>query len=151
MMARNVSVQIESPKEVVRVWSPRTVAWYGVLLGFPGGLAVAIRNWKALRMDHQARVHLLGGVIFSIVLAPILFVLPHSLNRGLGIGLTIGTFFYLKSKFTGDIAHAQLTCDVQQRPWYSALGWAVLGLIAFIFLLGSIAMGLGAFGIEIAD
>lgn len=158
-MVGNVSVQIESevpqppaaPKEVVYAWTPRTVAWYGVLLGFPGGLALAVRNWKALKMDRQVHRHVIGGFVFTLVLIPPLLFVSGGVSRIVGIGLTFATYSYLKTTFTSDIATAQLTYDVRYRPWYSGIGWALFGLVIFFtMVIGAIIVSTMA-GFNIPD
>lgn len=152
-MASNVSVQIESvvPKEIVRVWSPRTVAWYGVLLGFPAGLVLAVRNWKAMRMDRQVHRHVIGGFLAIMLLIPVIIFVPNAFTRALSIGLTIGTYAYLKATFISDIATAQSTYDVRYRSWYSGFGWALFGLLIFFSLIFATLMAIAALGFNVGD
>ncbi|HEX8169335.1 MAG TPA: hypothetical protein VF824_02210 [Thermoanaerobaculia bacterium] len=121
---------------VVPVWSPVTVAVYGLLLGFPAGVMLALRNWRALGMRREVRTHLAGAFVVALV---IFFVLPR-LVRYVSGGTSIAAFIYLKAKLRSDFEDAQPSVTLLYRPWYTALGWALLADAAFILFAAVVTL-----------
>lgn len=127
----------------VRLWSPLAVALYGLLLGFPSAVVPAVRNWEALGRKKQAAWFLAAALGLTMFLVVVRAILPRGVGRFLMIILNCATFIYVKAKLQSDIADlqaAQPDVVIQYRSWYSAFGWALLGLIAIIFLAVLVTM-----------
>ena len=133
----------------VRVWSPVTVAVYGLVLGYPAGIALALRNWRALGLRREVWVHLLGALLFSVLFIGIFLFVPKRARRIFGLAANVGAFIYLKAKLQSDLEDVK-TADpnlvVGHRRWYAGLGWVFVAYVVFflvICLLVMVAMAAG--------
>lgn len=138
----------------VRVWSPLAVGVYSLVLAYPGALLLAVKNWRALGMYKEAGRHVLGGILFSLPFIGIILFSSARAGRVFGLVINICAFSYLKSKLRSDIASATAEdplLAVEYRPWYSALGWAVLGVLLLTILMVIVAFTLEMFGIAIPE
>ena len=136
----------------VRVWSPVAVAVYGLLLAFPAGFVLAIKNWRALGMHKVAQRHTLGALAASAVAAVVLIYLPARIVRGVAVAFNIAIFFYLKERLRVDIAAASSrvpSAVIQYRSWYSGLPWALCGLLLFLLFFAVLVVVLPLAGVEI--
>lgn len=137
-----------SPK--VRVFSPVAVGVYGLVLAFPCSLSLAIRNWRALGRRDRIRPHLIGGIVVSVVFAVTAFLLPMRILKGVGVAANMAAFFYFRDRLRIDLesfAGANPGIEVQTRPWYAGLGWALLGLLLFLILCLAVGAVMGALGV----
>jgi len=121
-------------EQPIRIWSPRAVALYGLLLAFPCALMVAIRDWQALRMNERIRPHLIAAIAFSVLLFT--FVVLHpAVGRPVGFVTNIAAFSYFRERLRSDIAEFQKknpSTPIVMRSWASASGWAVLPLLIIV-------------------
>jgi hypothetical protein len=129
--------QTQTPATVVRLWSPLAVALYGLLLGFPAAVVPAFRNWAALGLWREASGHLVGALLLSLPFIGMSVFSPPRTVRAFGLVTNIAIFIYLKAKLRSDIEEVRKTDPsvvIDYRPWYSGAGWAVLGLLGFLWL-----------------
>lgn len=131
----------ETPR--VKLWTPLAIGVYGLLLGYPCAIIPAARNWRALGMHRDARLHLAAAFLLSIPYVMMFIFWPGTPVRLVRAVLNVVTFSYLKAKLRSDIADAQEAnpaLAVQYRSWYSAMGWALLGLFVFVLLAAVIIL-----------
>jgi hypothetical protein len=122
---------------VARIWSPLAVAVFGLLLGYPSGLALAFRNWKALGMRTEIRRHLVGALLISLPFVGVMVFAPDVVGSIFGLVFGIGTFSYLKAKLRSDIAERQDADPglvIDYRLWYTGFGWVLLGVFVFFLI-----------------
>lgn len=135
----------------VRVWSPVTVAVYAVVLAFPSALVLAAKNWQALGQRRRILPHIIGAIVLSISLIALLILRPQ-LARGIAFALNLSAFAYFREKLKVDVAaftNGNPEVVLQIRPWYSAIGWATLGMVAFLLLTVPIVLMLAILGFEV--
>jgi hypothetical protein len=133
----------------VRIWSPLAVGIYALVLAYPCALAIAIRNWKALDQKNRIWPHVLGAAVVTLPLVVLLFTHPR-LGRYFSLGVNVSTFAYLREKLRSDVAEFKRmhpSAIVSTRPWYSAIGWALLAILVFMFLAIAFGLMLDVFGI----
>ena len=120
----------------VRIWSPVAVGVYGLLLGYPSALLLAVRNWQVLRRETRIATH----VLIAIAALPIIAsgsIYPQA-ERIIALGVNIATFTYFRERLRSDIAdfrQSNPSETIQIRPWYGAIGWTLLPL-AIILVWG---------------
>jgi hypothetical protein len=134
---------------VARVWSPLTVAIHAFLFGYPSGVLLAVKNWRALGMVDVARRHVLGAFAVTIPLVLVLLFLPSRFVRGVAVSLHIATFIYFKARMLADIEASKRA--IERRPWYSALPWALLALLLFVVFVGLVGGMLAVVGVDVPD
>lgn len=135
----------------VRVWSPVTVGVFAVVLAYPSALVLALKNWRALGQRQHIRPHLVGAVVLSVPLIALLLVRPQ-LARGIAFALNLSVFAYLREKLKADLADfasANPQIVVETRPWYTAIGWAFLGIASFLLLAISVLIVLELLGFPV--
>jgi len=125
---------IEQPDTPLKLWSGWEVGWIAFWLGFPGGLALAARNWFRMGRRPWAAGHLIaGGVGFALFV-----VLPDSAVRGLALLLNIGLAFYLYRQTESDIASLEATDrPIETASWVSGIATS---LAATALLVGVVAV-----------
>lgn len=154
VMTEQPPIQTYHPSVIarsVRVWSPVTVAVFAVVLAFPSALVLAAKNWLALGQRRRVLPHIIGTIVLSIPLVALLVMRPQ-LARGISFALNLGAFAYFREKLKVDLAtfaNANPEVVLQIRPWYSAIGWALLGVAGFLLLAVPIVLVLAILGFEI--
>ena len=136
------------------IWSPLAAAVYGLVLAFPASLVLAVKDWRELGMHKEARRHVLGAFVVSLVLIGLLIFLPSRIARGIALAANFAVFFYLKEKLRLDIATASARDPrlvIHYRPWYTGVLWALLGLLLFLLLFVAIVFALTFAGVEMPD
>ena len=139
---------------VARLWSPLVVAVYGLVLAFPASLVLAVKDWRELGMHKEARRHVLGALVVSLVLIGLLIFLPSRIARGIALAANFAVFFYLKEKLRLDIATASARDPrlvIRDRPWYTGVLWALPGLLLFLLLFVAIVFALTFAGLDLPD
>jgi hypothetical protein len=145
---------VERPPVVVRIWSPLTAALFALLLGFPAGVAIATRNWGRLGMQKEWSRHLAGAFLLSIPVALLFVLLSSRAGRVVGALLSITAFSYLKAKLHSDLEELRAgrpEMTVQYRPWYSAFGWALLGMTVFLLIYFAVLVTVSLIGMAVPD
>ena len=139
-------VESEHPV-VVRIWSPLAAALFSLLLSYPTGLVLALRNWQLLGLRREAMRHFVGAIVLSVLFICLLLFLPKSTGRLFAIALSVITFSYLKAKLKSDTEEVKArnpNLIIEYRPWYTGCGWALLGMMVFVllavFLFGAAVM-----------
>lgn len=86
-----------------------------------------------------------------MVFAVAAFLLPVRILKGVGVAANFAAFYYFRDRLRIDLesfAGANPGIEVQTRPWYAGLGWALLGLLLFLILCVAVAAVMGALGIH---
>jgi len=130
----------DEPEAPLKLWSGWQVGWIAFLLGFPGGLALAARNWFRMGRRYWAALHLVaGGVGLALFM-----LLPDSAGRGLAALLNIGLPFYLHRQTESDIASLEAAGrSVKTAGWASGI---VTSLAATALFIGVVAVPLALTG-----
>jgi hypothetical protein len=132
-----------APAPIARVWSPLAVAMYGLLLAYPAALLLAVKNWVALGQRDRIMPHVVGGALLSLPLFAIMIFSSPRTGRVFGLVANVMAFVYLKEKLKSDLSEFQdgnADVPVETRRWYTALGWALLGIAIFVALYAAIAV-----------
>ena len=154
LMTPDQPEQSTNSGDVVRVWTPLTIAVYGLLLAYPAALVLAVKNWQALGMYREAGRHVLGAFVVSIPLIGLMIFSPPRTARLFALAVNIGAFSYFKAKLRSDIAEAAAAVPsptIVYRKWYSALGWALLGICALLVFAVIIELTLAVAGVEVPE
>jgi hypothetical protein len=130
----------------VRIYSPRAVAIYAIVLAYPCSLLMAVENWVALGQKKRIKGHLLGFGALTVILCMVMARVPQ-MARLFAFAVNLMAFAYFKQKLKADLAEFSTqnpTADVVIKPWYRGLGSAIGGMVAFliIFFIVSMAFGL---------
>jgi hypothetical protein len=126
-----------------RVWSPLAVAVYSLVLAYPAALFLAVKNWIALGQRDRIMPHVVGGALLSLPLFAIMMFSSPRTGRVFGLIANVMVFAYLKEKMRSDLREfqdANADVRVETRRWYTALGWAMLGVAIFLALYAGIAV-----------
>jgi hypothetical protein len=124
-----------APRFVVRVWSPLAVALYSFFMTYPAGLLLAVRNWRALGLRGRVLPHVAGAVLLTLLLVGIVAFAPSRVRKTLTLTMSGIVFVYLKERLRSDLADfaaAHPDVRVETRPWYSAFGWGLLGIVLLL-------------------
>jgi hypothetical protein len=127
----------------LRVWSPLAVAVYSLVLAYPAALLLAVKNWIALGQRDRILPHVVGGALLSLPLFALMMFSSPRTGRVFGLVANVMAFAYLKEKLRSDLRDFQddhPDVPVETRRWYSALGWALLGIAIFVALYAAIAL-----------
>ena len=143
------AVVVPADAEGAYVWTPVAVAVYGLLLGYPAAMMLAVKNWRALGMYKEAGRHVLGAFLLTLpFIGLILYSTPRK-GRFFAIAMSIATFSYLKEKLRSDIA--SVGGVVRYRRWYSGLGWALLGFVVFLAFVFVVILALEIAGVPVPE
>ena len=134
----------------VEVYSPLTVAVYGLVLAFPSSLLLAVENWKAMGQQDRMKPHRVGFGLLAVILAVMVARVPQS-ARVFAFAANLLAFGYFRQKLKADLAEfcrSNPTADVAIKPWYRGFLSALLGVAALsivIYLVGAVVSMLGLF------
>jgi hypothetical protein len=132
------------PTREARLWSPLAIAVYGLVLAYPASLLLAVKTWRQLERRDRIVPHVLGAFALSVPLVVLMALAPRA-ARWAALGANVLAFTYLKEMLKADIrefASSHPTATIQYRPWYTAFGWALLGIVAFIVMAASIGIAI---------
>jgi hypothetical protein len=131
---------------VVRVWSPLAVAVYAFFMTYPAGLLLAVRNWRALGLHGRVGPHVAVAFALTLPLVGIVTFAPPRVRQILTITMNGMVFVYLKERLRSDLAEfaaAHPEVRVETRPWYSAFGWALLGIFVLLAMVLPVTLIVG--------
>lgn len=105
---------------------------------------LAVKDWRALELRKVAGRHVLVACALTLPIFAALVVLPASQGRIVALAVNICAFSYLKGKLTSDIDESRARFTIVTRSWYSAIPWALLGIVLFLlfFIVTSVALAL---------
>jgi hypothetical protein len=124
----------ETDLRPVKVWSPLTVGIFGLVLAYPCSFVLAVKNWRALGQRQRIASHATWALILTVLLSACLLLTPRA-ARWIALATNIFTFSYIRERLRSDIAEFSSTnasAAVTYRPWYSAIGWALVGIFWFL-------------------
>ena len=130
------------PSPPVKLWTPDAIGLITFLLGFPGGLAMAILNWIRMGLISKAISHLVAGAAGTLAYVILLAQLTGDDVRLLAFLVNIAMITYLHNQMGQDIA-AFKACnhEVQNAHW---LGGILIGIVMFGLIL-ALAFVVGVF------
>jgi hypothetical protein len=135
---------VNVPTREARLWTPLAIAVYGLVLAYPSSLLLAVKTWRQLERRDRIVPHLLGAFALSVPLVILMALAPRA-GRWAVLGANIVAFSYLKETLKADIQEFSAShpeAAVRFRPWYTAFGWALLGIVALFVMAISIAIPL---------
>lgn len=133
----------EAPQPVVRVWSPLAVAVYAFFMSYPARVLLALKNWRALGLHGRIGPHVSAAFLLTLPLVAIVTFAPPRVRQILTITMNGMVFVYLKERLRSDLAEfgaAHPDVRVETRPWYSGVGWALLGIVVLIAMVLPLGM-----------
>jgi hypothetical protein len=136
MAAEPLQTIAHVPTRAVRFWSPLAIGVYAVFFAYPASLLLAVKAWQQLERRDRIVLHLLGAFALSVPLVVLMILAPRAGRWG-ALGANILAFSYLRERVKADIQEFSAihpTTTVHYRPWYTALGWALLGIVVFIMM-----------------
>jgi YVTN family beta-propeller protein len=120
-----------------KIWMPTTVALASFLVGFPGGLILAARNWHRLNHRALALAHLVAGLLgLGLLLIPSQSRYPAP-ALGAIINVSIAAYLYLSTARSIKVVHG----DVEPAGWLSGFATALGGTV--------ISIGIGALALSV--
>jgi len=132
----------QQPARVVHVWTPLAVGVYALLLHYPSGVALAVRNWFVLDRRRDAAIHLVAALMLTVPFVVVITLIPR-IGTIVNLVLRVAAFSYLKARQKSDLEDLQLAepgTVIVYRRWYTGCGWVVLGLSIFILMAASIKL-----------
>lgn len=147
--ANERSYEDGNSQAAVRIWSPIAVGVYGLLLGYPTSLLLAVRNWHALKRETRIAPHVLMAIGAVLPVIGSGYIYPRA-ERIIALGVNIATFTYFRERLRSDIAdfrQSNPSATLQIRPWYGAIGWALLPLAIIVVWVTTIAAVVALFQI----
>jgi hypothetical protein len=128
------------PSPPVKLWTPAVIGLITFLLGYPGGLVMAILNWIRMGLINKAINHLIVGVAGTLAYVVLSARLTEDVGRLFALMVNIAMITYLHNQMGQDIA-AFKACnhEVQNAHWLGGLliGIVMLGIfLALAFVVG---------------
>jgi hypothetical protein len=154
MTSNDLAVAPSTNLRSIRVWSPVSVAVCALLLGYPAGIVLAMKDWQALGLRREIKAHFSGALAFSIILIATLLLTPSEAGRIFGPLSSVMAFAYLKAKLRSDVEEfkkANPALSIAYRSWYAGLGWVLVGYLVFLCIAVAVFVIAIAVGIAIPD
>lgn len=130
---------LEYPSNPVKLWSPAVIGLITFILGYPGGLTMAVINWKRMGFIKKAISHLVVGAAGTAACVVLLTRMAGEEARLFGLLVNIAMITYLHNQTNQDIA-AFKACnhEVKNAHW---LGGVFISFVVWgLFLALAIAV-----------
>jgi hypothetical protein len=140
------------PSPPVKLWTPAVIGLITFLLGYPGGLVMAILNWIRMGLINKAISHLIVGAAGTLAYVVLLAQLTGDVGNLLACLVNIAMIFYLHNQIKQDIA-AFKACnhEVQNAHW---LGGVLIGIVmlgAYLALAFVVGVLMALFNVPIPE
>jgi hypothetical protein len=121
---------------MIRLWTPKSIFWLGIFLGWPTSLVLSIINWFRMGLWKKALVFSGGGLVAIILFFYASYKLPESASRFPLLALNILFLASLQTLMKIDFTVSGYP-NANFKP--AAIGWGILiGILTLAVLFGGL-------------